>query len=110
MMPSSGFRRNGHLNFINQIKKIKIEWPQQPLADKVLKFNMIYYFFVLKFIFSHFNMRHPVAARALADHSFLVFYISILFFRNKRSIAPNEGFTQQLIELNDHVHALAPRS
>jgi len=30
--------------------------------------------------------------------------------RSKRSIAPNEGFVQQLIELNDHVHALGPRS
>jgi len=30
--------------------------------------------------------------------------------RIKRSIAPNEGFIQQLIELNDRVHGLGPRS
>jgi hypothetical protein len=88
MLPSD-FMRFGYLSFINRISKIEIDWHQQPLAENVLKFNMMCYFFEnsnwslypsKQFIFTHFSIRHPVAARALADHSFLVFYISILFF------------------------------
>ena len=36
-MVPSGFRRCGHLSFLNQFSKNNIGWPQQPLAEKVLK-------------------------------------------------------------------------
>ena len=42
-MVSSGFRRFGHLSFINQFQKKKIRWPQQPQTEKLLKFNMIFH-------------------------------------------------------------------
>ena len=29
--------------------------------------------------------------------------------REKRSIAPNEGFVEQLVELNDVVHGITPK-
>ena len=87
MLPSD-FMRFGHLSFINRISKIEIDWLQQPLAEKVIKFNMMCYFFEnsnwslypsKQFIFSHFDMRPPVAARALADHSFSFFTFRFFF-------------------------------
>jgi hypothetical protein len=36
----------------------------------------------------------------------LTIQTAIETIRQKRSIAPNEGFTEQLIELNDSVHGL----
>ena len=35
-MVPSGFRRFGHLSFLNQFSKNNIGWPQQPLTEKVL--------------------------------------------------------------------------
>lgn len=35
----------------------------------------------------------------------LIFNYFHFIFRSKRSIAPNEGFTEQLIELSDSIHS-----
>ena len=41
-MAHSRFKRFGNLSFINQFPK-KRHRPQQPLTEKVLKFNMIFH-------------------------------------------------------------------
>ena len=42
-----------YLSFIKKNKKSNIGWPQQPLTEKMLKFNMIFYDTVKTFLFSN---------------------------------------------------------
>ena len=51
-MVPSGIRTFGLLCFINQFSKNDISWPQQPLTEKVLKFNMIFHDCTPNFCFS----------------------------------------------------------
>jgi hypothetical protein len=51
MMPS-GFKRFGNLSFIIQLKKNNIGWPQQPLTERVLKFNITFHDSTKIFCFS----------------------------------------------------------
>jgi hypothetical protein len=55
-MVPSGFRRIAHLCFINQFSKNDITWPQQPLTEKMRKFNMIFHDSTqITFYFKHKN-------------------------------------------------------
>ena len=40
-----------HLSFIKKNQKSNIGWPQKPLTEKMLKFNMIFYATVKAFLF-----------------------------------------------------------
>jgi len=50
-----------------------------------------------------------VIAYLIIKHRFTI-QRAIEAIRQHRSIAPNEGFTEQLIELNDEIHKLKPIS
>ena len=51
MMPS-GFRKFGHLNFINQFSRKHIGRPQHPPTEKVLNFTMTFHDSTKTFFFS----------------------------------------------------------
>ena len=73
MVPSD-FRRIAHLCFINQFsKKNDISWPQQPLTERVQKFNMIFHDSTQNFFFQNIKIKLNSNAWMTLKSSVVVF-------------------------------------
>ena len=69
-------------------QKSNIGWPQQPLTEKMLKFNMIFYATVKTFLFSKHQNQVILVLKLLNSRTWITLKSSVVIFQALESLQP----------------------
>ena len=74
-----------HLSFIKKNQKSNIGWPQQPLKEKMLKCNMIFYDTVKTFLFSKHQNQVILVLKLLNSRTWITLKSSEVIFQDLKT-------------------------